>query len=165
MIMSLFRPLISLLLTFIAVFIVSCGDGVQAKAPTYSTAQLTQIATANKGLTALRDRLPELATFIQNRDWNNVKSFIHGPLGDIRTRMAGLSRELLPGSSIRSTKPLLLTTIKPPFGTTAKRLRILILSQVCCLKFRSGIATRSAPPRSGGFLQVKGGKRGGFLQV
>jgi photosystem II protein PsbQ len=98
MIMSVFRPLISLLLTFIAVFIVSCGDGSQAKAPTYSTAQLTQIATANQGLTALRDRLPELATLIQNRDWNNVKSFIHGPLGDIRTRMAGLSRELLPGS-------------------------------------------------------------------
>ncbi len=98
MIMSLFRPLISLLLTFIAVFIVSCGDASQAKAPTYSPAQLTQIATANKGLTALRDRFPELATLIQNRDWNNVKSFIHGPLGDIRTRMAGLSRELLPGS-------------------------------------------------------------------
>jgi photosystem II protein PsbQ len=98
MIMSLFRPLISLLLTFIAVFIVSCGDASQAQAPTYSPAQLTQIAAANKGLAALRDRFPELATFIQNRDWNNVKSFIHGPLGDIRTRMAGLSRELLPGS-------------------------------------------------------------------
>ena len=98
MIMSFFRPLISLILVFVSVFIVSCGDGSQAKAPTYSPAQLTQIATANKGLIALRDRLPELATMIQSRDWNNVKSFIHGPLGDIRTRMAGLSRELLPGT-------------------------------------------------------------------
>ena len=96
--MSLFRPLISILLTFVAVFIVSCGDGTQAKAPTYSAAQIAQIQTANKGLTTLRDRLPELATLIQERDWNNVKSFIHGPLGDIRTRLAGLSRELLPGT-------------------------------------------------------------------
>jgi photosystem II protein PsbQ len=96
--MSLFRPLISILLVFMAVFIVSCGDGAQAKAPTYSAEQLTQIQTTNKNLTALSDRLPELATFIQSRDWNNVKSFIHGPLGDIRTRMSGLSRELLPGS-------------------------------------------------------------------
>ncbi len=96
--MSLFRPLISVLLVFISVFIVSCGDGSQAKAPTYSPEQIAQIQTTNKNLTVLRDRFPELATMIQERDWNNVKSFIHGPLGDIRTRMAGLSRELLPGS-------------------------------------------------------------------
>lgn len=96
--MSLFRPLISILLTFVAVFIVSCGDGSQAKAPTYSATQLEQIQATNKNVMALRDRLPELATLIQARDWNNVKSFIHGPLGEIRTRMAGLSRELLPGA-------------------------------------------------------------------
>jgi photosystem II protein PsbQ len=96
--MSLFRPLISILLVFISVLIVSCGDGSQAKAPTYSVAELAQIQTTNKNLTAVSDRLPELATFIQSRDWNNVKSFIHGPLGDIRTRMSGLSRELLPGT-------------------------------------------------------------------
>jgi photosystem II protein PsbQ len=98
MIMSLFRPLISVLLVFISVFIVSCGDGSQAKAPTYSPTQLSQIQATNKNVTALRDRFPELATMIQERDWNNVKSFIHGPLGEIRTRMSGLSRELLPGS-------------------------------------------------------------------
>ncbi len=96
--MSLFRPLLSLLLAFVAVFIVSCGDGSQAKAPTYSATQLAQIQATNKNVMALRDRLPELATLIESRDWNNVKSFIHGPLGDIRTRMAGLSRELLPGT-------------------------------------------------------------------
>ncbi len=96
--MSLFRPLISTLLVAIAVFIVSCGDGSQAKAPTYTPEQIAQIQSTNKSVTAMRERLPELATHIQNRDWNNVKSFIHGPLGEIRTRMAGLSRELLPGS-------------------------------------------------------------------
>jgi photosystem II protein PsbQ len=96
--MSLFRPLLSLLLAFVAVFIVSCGDASQAKAPTYSATQLEQIQATNKNVMALRDRLPELATLIESRDWNNVKSFIHGPLGDIRTRMAGLSRELLPGT-------------------------------------------------------------------
>jgi photosystem II protein PsbQ len=96
--MSLFRPLISMLLICVAVLVVSCSDGSQVKAPTYSAAQLTQIQATTKNITALRDRLPELATLIQERDWNNVKSFIHGPLGEIRTRMSGLSRELLPGS-------------------------------------------------------------------
>ena len=96
--MSLFRPLISILLVFISVFVVSCSDGSQAKAPTYSAAQLVQIQTSAKNVTALTSRLPELATMIQKRDWNNVKSFIHGPLGEIRTRLSGLSRELLPGT-------------------------------------------------------------------
>jgi photosystem II protein PsbQ len=86
-----------LLLTFVAVFVVSCSDASQAKAPTYSAEQLAQIQNTNSNITKLRDRLPELATMIQERDWNNVKSFIHGPLGEIRTRMASLSRELLPG--------------------------------------------------------------------
>jgi photosystem II protein PsbQ len=96
--MSFFRPFISVLLAFVAVFLVSCGDGSQAKAPTYSATQLEQIQATNKNVMALRDRLPELSTLIQSRDWNNVKSFIHGPLGEIRTRMAGLSKELLPGT-------------------------------------------------------------------
>ena len=96
--MSLFRPLISILLVFISVLVVSCGDGSQAKAPTYSATKLAQIQATNKNVIALSDRLPELATLIENRDWNNVKSFIHGPLGDLRTRMSGLSRELLPGT-------------------------------------------------------------------
>ena len=96
--MSLFRPLLSTLLVLISVFIVSCGDGTQAKPPTYSAAQLAQIQSTSKNVRAISDRLPELATLIENRDWNNVKSFIHGPLGDIRTRMSGLSRELLPGT-------------------------------------------------------------------
>jgi photosystem II protein PsbQ len=96
--MSLFRPLISILLVFVSVLVVSCSDASQAQAPTYSAAQLTQIQATTKNVTALRDRLPELATLIQKRDWNDVKSFIHGPLGEIRTRLSGLSRELLPGS-------------------------------------------------------------------
>jgi photosystem II protein PsbQ len=102
--MSLFRPLISLLLVFISVFVVSCSDASQAKAPTYSAEQLVRIQTTTKNVTALTDRLPELSAMIQKRDWNNVKSFIHGPLGDIRVLMSGLSRELLPGTKEQALK-------------------------------------------------------------
>ncbi len=109
--MSLFRPLISILLVFISVFVVSCGDGSQAKAPTYSAAQLAQIQTTTKNVTALTDRLPELSAMIEKRDWNNVKSFIHGPLGDIRILMSALSKGLLPG-----TKEKALATSKEIFG-------------------------------------------------
>jgi photosystem II protein PsbQ len=93
--MSLFRPLISVLLALVAVFVVSCSSG-DIKPPTYTSIQLEQIAKANSGVNQLRDRFPELAALIQTRNWNNVKTFIHGPLGELRARMSNLSRSLLP---------------------------------------------------------------------
>jgi len=40
--------------------------------------------------------MPELATRIENRNWSDVESFIHGPLGDLRVTMSTMARELLP---------------------------------------------------------------------
>ncbi len=94
--MSFFRPLISLLLVCVTVLLVSCSDGSQVKAPTYSDAQLAKIQLASKGVATLEGRLSELADLIDKKDWNNVRSFIHGPLGELRTRLVGVSRELLP---------------------------------------------------------------------
>jgi photosystem II protein PsbQ len=94
--MSLLRPLISLLLVCVAVLLVSCSDGFQVKAPTYSDAQLAKIQLASKGVATLESRLSELSDLIDQKDWNNVRSFIHGPLGELRTRMVGVARELLP---------------------------------------------------------------------
>jgi photosystem II protein PsbQ len=94
--MSFFRPFISFLLVCVAVLLVSCSDGSQVKAPTYSDAQLAKIQLASKGVTALEGRLSELSDLIDKKDWNNVRSFIHGPLGELRTRLVGVSRELLP---------------------------------------------------------------------
>jgi photosystem II protein PsbQ len=100
--MSFFRPLISLLLVCVAVLVVSCSDGSQVKPPTYSDAQLAKIQLASKNISSLEGRLPELAESIEQQDWNNIRSFIHGPLGDLRTRMVGLSRELLPAQRDRA---------------------------------------------------------------
>jgi photosystem II protein PsbQ len=94
-IMPLLRPLISLLLVCVAVLLVSCS-GPEVKAPTYSDAQLAKIQLASKGVNTLENRLSELADLIDQKDWNNVRSFIHGPLGELRTRMVGVARELLP---------------------------------------------------------------------
>jgi photosystem II protein PsbQ len=93
--MSLFRPLISLLLVCIAVLVVSCSDG-NVKAPTYSDAQLANIQIASNSVEKIKSRLPELEAYINKQDWNNVRSFIHGPLGELRSRMTGVARELLP---------------------------------------------------------------------
>lgn len=93
---SFFRPFISFLLVCVTVLLVSCSDGSQVKAPTYSDAQLARVQLASKGVATLEGRLSELSDLIDKKDWNNVRSFIHGPLGELRTRMVGVSRELLP---------------------------------------------------------------------
>ncbi len=94
--MARYRSILALILAFVATFVVSCGSPTDIKAKTYTSAQIEQIEQYAQGITGLRDRLPELATMIENRDWNNVESFIHGPLGDIRARMSSLSRQLMP---------------------------------------------------------------------
>jgi photosystem II protein PsbQ len=99
--MSFFRPLISLLLVCIAVLVVSCSDGV-TKAPTYSAETLNKIQLASAGVEKITDRLPELERYIDKQDWNNVRTFIHGPLGDLRTRLVGISKELLPADRPKS---------------------------------------------------------------
>jgi photosystem II protein PsbQ len=99
--MSFFRPLISLLLVCVAVLVVSCSDG-NVKAPTYSAEALTRIQQASAGVEKIKERLPELANYIDKQDWNNVRSFIHGPLGELRTRMVGVSKELLPAQRSKS---------------------------------------------------------------
>jgi photosystem II protein PsbQ len=99
--MSFFRPLISLLLVCIAVLVVSCSDG-NVKAPTYSTETLTKIQLASSGVEKIKERLPELDSYIKKQDWTNVRSFIHGPLGELRTRMVGVSKELLPAQRTQS---------------------------------------------------------------
>lgn len=86
-----------LCLVAIATLLVSCSSGGQATAPpTYSAAQLSQIATYTDRIQSSKDRLPELAGYIRSQDWVNVDNFIHGPLGDLRTRMNRLAFQLLP---------------------------------------------------------------------
>ncbi len=99
--MSFFRPLISLLLVCIAVLVVSCSDSA-VKAPTYSAATLSRIQLASSSVEKIKERLPELESYIDKQDWNNVRSFIHGPLGELRTRMVGISKELLPADRTKS---------------------------------------------------------------
>ncbi len=93
--MARFRPLLGILLAVVATCLVACG-GPAAKVPTTYTADiLQQVELYRPGVQGLRDRLPELQSYIQNQDWVNVQSFIHGPLGELRARMNRLAASLL----------------------------------------------------------------------
>jgi photosystem II protein PsbQ len=97
------RSVLTWLLALIAVFVVSCS-GPTAKPLTYSAAQLEQIQQSASGIMAGRDRLAELKTLIENRKWNDVISFIHGPLGDLRSQMNTLAGDFFPNTKTAALK-------------------------------------------------------------
>lgn len=95
--MARYRSILAFLLVIITTFLVSCGSPTPtAKGPLYTTAQLEQIQRYTDDVQTLRDRMLELPPLIQSQQWTDVESFIHGPLGELRTRMSRLARSLTP---------------------------------------------------------------------
>ena len=92
------RSIFALMMAFLMAFLVSCSS-VEAKVPTtYTTAQIQQIQRYVPTLTELRSRMDKLGTLIQQRNWVDTKTYIHGPLGDLRNTMKTVSASLLPKS-------------------------------------------------------------------
>ncbi|PSB02842.1 photosystem II protein PsbQ [Merismopedia glauca] len=96
-----YRSILNVLIVLVAVLVVSCG-GPAAKAPTYSTQQIQQFQQYSSRIAGFGDRLSELQTLVDGKKWNDVRSFIHGPLGDLRLQMVNLSRELFPDAKAKA---------------------------------------------------------------
>ncbi|MGC9503758.1 photosystem II protein PsbQ [Baaleninema sp.] len=97
MFISRYRSILSGLLACVTVFLVSCGGPTTAQAPTYTPETLKRIESHATEVSQLRDRMGELEDLIEARDWINVDTFIHGPLGTLRQEMSLINRNLLPG--------------------------------------------------------------------
>ena len=92
------RSFFALMMAFLMAFLVSCSS-VEAKVPTtYTAAQVQQIQRYVPTLTELRSRMDNLGTLIQKRNWVDTRTYIHGPLGDLRGAMKTVSASLLPKS-------------------------------------------------------------------
>lgn len=87
------RSILACLMALLMTFLASCGE--PAPPPTYSDADLQNIDQYKAGLVELRDRMGELQDFIQEEDWVNVGTFIHGPLGELRYKTNYLTQSLL----------------------------------------------------------------------
>lgn len=96
--MARFRPVLTLILVLLTVVLASCGGPkVAAKPPTYTTAQIELIQQYTNSILNDRRRMEkELTAEVENQDWSDVSSLIHGPLGEIRQQMNNLARDLLP---------------------------------------------------------------------
>lgn len=94
--MARFRPILGVILAAIATLIVSCGGAAPKPPATYTPEILQKVQLYAPAVSDLRERLPELEAYIQDKDWVNIGSFIHGPLGEMRTQMNRLAATLLP---------------------------------------------------------------------
>jgi len=89
--------ILSLILVFLATFLISCGGPTVATVPpTYTTAQLEKIQEYVPEILAVRSRSQELQKLIQTNDWIYVGNFIHGPMTSAKQNMSYIASNLLP---------------------------------------------------------------------
>jgi photosystem II protein PsbQ len=97
-----FRSVLALLLALITAFMVNVGSVEAAKKPkktlTYTNEQIQLIQGYAADLQSMRDRLPELADLIAEKNWTFARNLIHGPFGELRVTMQNVSRNLLPNA-------------------------------------------------------------------
>lgn len=99
--MSKFRSIIALALVVVMVVFVAFTNPAyakpkKAKAQTYAAEQIAQIQAYASDVQAMRDRFPELQSLIEKEDFIYARNFIHGPLGELRSKMLTISRSLFP---------------------------------------------------------------------
>lgn len=102
--MPRFRSILSILLVLVTTLLVSCGGSPSAQIPTtYSPEKIEQLQVFVEPINEARQQLSELKGFIADQNWVDTRTFIHGPLGQLRQEMLGLSRELLPKDQKQAT--------------------------------------------------------------
>ena len=90
------RSVLSLLLVVITTFLVSCS-GPAAKVPdTYTPDRLAQIQLYATPVDQARQGMETLGQFVQENNWIDTRTYIHGPLGFLRRDLTYLANTLLP---------------------------------------------------------------------
>jgi photosystem II protein PsbQ len=109
--MSRLRSILVLLLALTTTVLVSCS-GPQAVVPTtYSPEKIAQLQLYAVPVEGAKEKMDNLKTLISDQNWVDVRTYIHGPLGQLRQDMLGLSRSLLP-----KDQPQALALSKEVFG-------------------------------------------------
>ena len=81
----------------------ACGDS-KAKVPTLSADDIAAIERQAVGFLAARNRLPELATLVNEKDWTFTRNLIHGPMQEVGREMLYINQHLLPADRAEASK-------------------------------------------------------------
>lgn len=73
----------------------ACGDESR-KPPSISATDMALIERQAEGFLAARNRLPELATLVNERNWVFTANLIHGPMQEVGREMSYINQRLLP---------------------------------------------------------------------
>jgi photosystem II protein PsbQ len=96
--------IMSVVMVAIAVLVVGCGNSSSLPPePAYTPDEISQIQEYKADIAELRDRFSEeIPSMIDAGDWRDVETFIHGPMGELRTKMANLGRNLTPDLQVQA---------------------------------------------------------------
>ena len=98
------RRLALVALAVVLSFGLTACSGGNAKAPTLSADDIAVIERQAEGFLAARNRLPELATLVNERDWTFTRNLIHGPMQEVGREMLYINQRLLPADRAEATK-------------------------------------------------------------
>jgi photosystem II protein PsbQ len=101
---SALRSLALVALALVLSFGLTACSGAKAKAPTLSAEDIAVIERQAEGFLAARDRLPELATLVNERDWTFTRNLIHGPMQEVGREMLYINQRLLPAERPEANK-------------------------------------------------------------
>jgi photosystem II protein PsbQ len=100
------RSLLILVLTVaLGASLLAAPAQARSKAPTtISASDLAAITRQAEGFLAARDRLPELASLVNARDWTFTRNLLHGPMQEVGREMLYINQRLLPADRPEANK-------------------------------------------------------------
>ncbi|MEB3177030.1 MAG: photosystem II protein PsbQ [Synechococcus sp.] len=102
---SVLRRLAALALAFVLCFgVVSAAEAKGKAAATISPDDMALIRRQAEGFLAAKERLPELATLVNEKNWVFTRNLIHGPMQDLGREMLYINQRLLPGDRAEANK-------------------------------------------------------------
>lgn len=88
----------------LSVSLVACSGEQTRKPPTISPEDMTLIARQTEGFLAAKERLPELADLVNERNWVFTRNLLHGPMQDLGRQMLYINQRLLPADRAEAAK-------------------------------------------------------------
>ena len=101
---SAMRRMGTLALAVLLCFGLAACDGGSRKASSLSADDIAVIERQAEGFLAARDRLPELASLVNERDWTFTRNLIHGPMQEVGREMLYINQRLLPPERAEATQ-------------------------------------------------------------
>jgi photosystem II protein PsbQ len=131
--------------TLLCFGLAACDGGQSRKPPTISDVDMALIERQAEGFLAARNRLPELAELVNERNWVFTANLIHGPMQEVGREMSYINQRLLPAD-------------RPEANTLAQNLKTALAQLDEATKLQDGDKLRKA------YIQVASGF-GRYAQV